>query len=98
MTTIKEAAEDYKPQLMKNIADLEVVPTDVSIEEKTFKEGTADEFKVNLINLDGEDYRVPTSVLRSLKQVLEIKPELKHFKVAKAGAGMNTEYTLIPLE
>jgi len=98
MATLKEAANDYKAPTMKNIADLEVIPTDVVIEERTFKEGTEDQFTVNVITMNGEDYRVPVSVLKSLKSIQEVKPNLKTVKVQKAGDGMNTSYTVIPLE
>jgi len=48
--------------------------------------------------VDDEEYRVPTSVLKSLKVILEDKPDLKFFKVKKTGEGLKTEYTVIPSE
>ena len=45
----------------------------------------------------GEKYKVPVSVLSALKEILEVKPELKLFKVIKKGEGLKTEYTTIPL-
>ena len=49
------------------------------------------------IVIDGEDYRVPVSVLKSLKAILEARPEVKNIKVSKTGEGLKTEYTVIPL-
>ena len=44
-----------------------------------------------------EEYRVPKSVLKQLKEQLEVNPKLKFFKVNKTGEGMKTSYTVIPL-
>lgn len=98
MTTIKEEAQAYEPPQTKNVADLEVVKTDLDIVEKTFKDSEGKEFTIRVINLNDEDYRVPTSVLKSLKAILEEKPDLKFFKVKKTGEGLKTEYTVIPIE
>jgi len=98
MTSIKDAAQEHESATTANIADLPNVSTELEITTKTYKEGTEEEFKVKVITLDGVDYRVPNIVLANLKSVLEEKPDLKTFKVKKDGAGMNTRYTLIPLE
>ncbi len=98
MGKLNEEAKNYIAPTMKNITDLKEVQTDVEIIDETFKEGTEDEFKVKAVRVDGELYRVPVSVLKSLKAILEIKPDLKRIKVTKSGTGMSTEYTVIPLE
>lgn len=98
MATIKEEAQDYEPQLTKNIAELEAVSVDLKLEtrEKTDKNGQPFTYKVTII--DGEEYRVPISVLKSLKSILDNKPDLKQFKVVVTGEGLNTSYTVIPVE
>ena len=96
MTTIKEAAEAYESKKTLNIADLPVVTTDIEVREETFKEGTKDEFTINIATIDDKEYRVPDSVLKSLQAILKEKPDLKSIKVVKSGEGMNTEYTVIP--
>ena len=98
MGKLNEEAKNYEAPTMKNITDLESLPTDLEVTEETFKEGTEDEFKVRVIRVGDETYRVPVSVLKSLKAILEVKPDLKMIKVTKSGTGMNTEYTVIPLE
>ena len=50
------------------------------------------------MSLDGEDYRVPGKVLGDLKAILEKKPTLKKFAVSKKGTGIQTSYTVIPLD
>ena len=98
MATIKDEAQAYEPPQTRNIADLQVVPTDIEIFERRYKEGTLQEFRIKVVRVNGEDYRVPVSVFSSLKTILEERPDLQTFKVKKSGAGKHgTVYTLIPL-
>jgi len=97
MGSLKENAKEYEPQQTKNIAELEVVPVDSETLEREFKDKDGNGFKISVIVVDGEDYRVPVSVLKSLKAILEEKPEVKAIKVLKSGEGLKTEYTVIPL-
>lgn len=95
--TIKEAAQTYESHSVGNIADLAKVSTDLVIEDR---EGTNDEGKIfnyKVIIVEGQEYRIPASVLKSLKAILEDNVELKFFKVKKTGTGLATEYTVIPL-
>ena len=98
MAKLGEEAMAYEPPQTKNIADLEVVRTDADIEEKEFTKDDGSTFKLKLITVNNQEYRVPISVLKALKSMLEEKPEMKTFKVKKTGEGLKTEYTLIPLE
>lgn len=98
MATLKETAQAYEPPQVKNIADLEKVPVDLVIEEREFTKEDGSTFKVKVVVLNDGDYRVPTSVVKSLKAILEEKPDLKFFKVKKTGEGLKTEYTVITLE
>jgi len=97
MVTIKEFAQEYNPQQMENIADLEVVRTDAEIKEETRKNRDDEEYHVSYIIKDGKEYRVPSSVIEQLKTIIEAKPDLASFKVSKTGQGMNTKYIVIPL-
>ncbi len=98
MANIKDEAMAYEPPQTKNIADLEVVPTNLEVEEREFTKDDGTTFKIKVAIVDGEDYRVPTSVLKSLKVILEEKQELKFFKVKKTGEGLKTEYTVLTLD
>jgi hypothetical protein len=98
MASIAEMAKEYVPAQTKNIAELDKVSTASQITEKVFKEGTDDEFKLNVINVDGEDYRVPSTVLATLKDILAVKPGLQFFKVTKSGSGLQTKYSVVPLD
>ena len=93
MATIKEEALGFESKSkVKNISDLPSVDTSLVV----LAEDNV-EFPYKYIELNGDRYRVPTSVLSSLKAILEENPALKKFKVKKSGEGMNTEYTVIPL-
>jgi len=95
--TLKQEAQDYESHSVGNIADLPKVSTDLVTEDR---EGTNDEgktFQYKVITVDGQNYRVPASVLKSLKALLEDNPNIKEFKVKKTGTGLSTEYTVIPI-
>ena len=95
--TLKQEAQDYESHSVGNIAELPKVSTDLVTEDR---EGTNDEgktFQYKVITFEGQSYRVPASVLKSLKAILEDNPNLKTFKVKKNGTGLATEYTVIPL-
>jgi len=98
MAKLNEEAMNYIAPTTKNIADLEIVQTDLELQDRTGKDSADEEFKYKVIVIDSEEYRVPNSVLGNLKAILEQKPNLKTFKVTKQGTGMNTKYTVIPLE
>ena len=98
METIAEKAKTYEAGQTGNISELQSVSTKTPIVTKSYKEGTEDEFRLNIINVEGTDYRVPASVLANLKVLLEERPELETFKVRKDGTGMQTRYTVIPLK
>ena len=97
MANIMEMAQSYETTTTHNIAELDVVSTSLEVKEKTFKEGTDEEFTIFVVNIDGIDYRVPKTVLADLKAILKKKPELTEFAVSKSGEGLGTTYTVIPL-
>ena len=97
MASIAQTAQSYEAPQTRNIAELDKVSTALEVFQKTFKEGTTDEFTLNLVNVDGDEYRIPSSVLATLKDILAIKPGLEFFKVTKTGAGLATKYSVISL-
>ena len=98
MANLKETSQAYEPKRTLNIADLEEVPLDIPISKVSGTNQEGKNFEYHVAELDGEKYRVPVTVLESIKTILEQKPELKTVKVVKKGSGMGTEYTVIPLE
>ena len=101
---LNEFAKDFEPaSKTKNIADLKEVSTDIEliddeftvIDKLTKQEKTV---KQKVIVVNGEQYRVPNSVIGQLKVVLEDNPNCKKFKVKKSGTTMDdTKYMVIPL-
>ena len=97
--TIREASKTFESKKTKNVADLEIVNIDTMVlEDRTALNEEGKEFNYKVIVIKDSEYRVPSSVLNSIKTILEAKPTLKTVKVIKKGQGMNTEYTVIPLD
>ena len=98
MASIKDTAKNYAGKQTRNIAELKSVSVDLNIFEGKGKDQNQKEFTYNYIEVDGMEYRLPDKVLKDLKAILEKKPTLKTFSVSKQGTGMNTAYTVIPLD
>lgn len=96
MTTIKEMAEQYEATSTKCITELETVPIDLKVVEVERGQGE-NAFKMLITELNGEEYKVPKSVLKQLKEILSVNPKVASVKVTKTGQGLNTTYTTIPL-
>jgi len=94
---IKEFAKEYVPQQMKNIAELEVIRTDIEIKKEVREDQSHEKYTVMFVVINDEEYRVPGSVVGQLKTLLESKPDLASFKVVRTGQGMGTKYQVIPL-
>jgi hypothetical protein len=98
MATLGEEAKAYIPKQTKNIADLAEVSTALDLKDGAAADADGKEFTYKYIEVDGDEYRVPGKVLKDLKAILEKKPTLKTFSVSKQGQGLNTTYTVIPLD
>jgi hypothetical protein len=96
-TLKEEAMESEQISKSKNITELPQVSTALFVDEETFTNNENKEVTIKVVKVGKERYRVPQSVLNSLKVILEDNPELKNFKVKKTGEGMDTRYTVIPL-
>lgn len=94
---LKETALAHQPKRTLNVADLEVVPLTAPITNRSGTTSDGKDFEYDVVTVEGDDYRVPSSVLESIKTIVETKPEVASVKVVKKGTGMNTEYTVIPL-
>jgi|SRR6056297_1233462 len=102
MAKLKDEAKDYESKQVNNIADLDEVSVDLDVKEDSFEteddQGKTKEVKYKYIEENGEHYRVPNSVFKQLKVHLEDNPDLEKFKVSKSGKGLNTDYTVIPIQ
>ncbi len=98
MGNIKDEAQGYEPPQTKTIDLLEKVPLALAMFDDDFLTKEGKNVHVKMITVDGEDYRVPNSVLKDLKVIIEEKPDMKFFKVSKTGEGLKTKYTVITLD
>lgn len=97
MASIKQEALNHVSKETKNITELEQLSVNLETKEEVINEGTSEEWRQMITVIKGEDYRVPITVLKQLKEQLKAKPEMEHFRVTKTGSGMKTVYTVIPL-
>lgn len=99
MANIKETAKAYQPKKTKNITELEVVNLEtMQVEVRQGTDNKGKDFNYSVVLVGSEEYRIPDSVLNSIKTIVEAKPSLKTVKVIKKGQGMDTTYTVIPLD
>jgi hypothetical protein len=97
MATLKDEAKAYIPKQTKNVAELSEVSIDVEMKDGEGIDNEGNTFKYKYIEINNEEYRVPKAVLGQIKDLLEDNANLKRFKVKKAGEGLKTRYTTIPL-
>lgn len=98
MATLRDEAKAFTPKQTKNIADMDIVSLDYPMQDREGIGQDKKEFHYKVILFEESEYRVPNSVLNDIKTIMAAKPTLKNVKVVKKGTGMNTEYTVIPLD
>jgi len=98
MASIKEEAQAYEPKQTLNIADLDRVELSFPLEDRTGTDQDGKEFKYKVMVANGQEYRVPNTVLEEIKKMLDLKPDLKAVKVEKSGSGLSTRYTVKKIE
>ena len=97
MVSIRNLAKGYEGKTTKNICELQSVSTEFETEERSFTDKDGKAFSVNVALINGEEYRVPDSVIAQLQAILVETPSIVKFKVKKTGEGMATKYQVIPL-
>lgn len=96
MATLKEEAQAYMPKQTKNIAELDKVAVSMELFTAKAKTKEGEEFEYKYIKVNDEEYRVPESVLKGIKAILNKMPKCEYISVIKSGSGMGTEYQVIP--
>lgn len=97
--SIKGEAETYVGSSMRNISELDSVSVDLVVMKEDRKRADGSSYEAQYIVVDGEEYRVPNTVLRDLKEILKKKPKMKTFSVSRVGKGKeDTKYTVVPLD
>jgi hypothetical protein len=92
MGSLKDEAKAYEPKQTLNIADLDTVSVDVDLKEAEGINEKGEAYTYKYAEINGEQYRVPKSVLESLKEIIALKPDVTQVKVEKTGSGMATRY------
>jgi len=96
MASLKEEARNYVPKKLKNISDLEIVPIEIDVLEG---EGIGDDeepYNYKYILWEGEKYRVPETVLDSIKTLITENPSIEFVRVIRKGTTKtDTKYTVV---
>ena len=98
MASLKETAVEYEPKLTLNIAVLDKVDISFPREEITGTDKDGKTFDYHVMIANGQEYRVPNTVLEEIQKILKLKPDTKSVKVSKKGSGLNTSYSVEYLE
>lgn len=98
MASLKDTALSYEPESkVKNIAELPQISIDFELKEMEAIDNDGKPFKYKYLEVNGEKFRVPGSVIGMIKDLLTENKNLKTFKVKRTGEGLKTRYTVIPL-
>lgn len=92
--TLKDESQAHEPKKTLNIADLDRVDLSWPMSDKTGTDDKGVDFGYKVMSVNGLDYRVPNTVLEKIKDMLELKPDMKFVKVEKTGSGLATRYTV----
>jgi len=98
MTKINELAKEYVSPETHNIAELEKVSVEIDVVEAEYTKSDGEVFTVLETTINEVKYRVPVSVLKGLKTLIEARPNTLFFTVLKSGDGMKTSYSVIPAQ
>lgn len=92
MAKLGQEAQAYEARQIKSVADLPFITVEMEV-----KEDSEAEFPYKYIEIEEERYKVPTSVIAAIKDILADNSSVKRFKVKKSGEGLKTKYTVIPI-
>lgn len=98
MATIQENAEQFESVKMRRADELETININEDVKtSKEFTDKDGGKFTVQYIERNGEQYRIPKSVLGKLKELMEVQT-FTEFKVIRKGDGTKngTSYEVAP--
>ena len=97
MASVKEASKDAKTNETLNVADLDRFDINLELHDRVYNKSDGEEFTIQVVEVDGQDYRVPKSVLVQINNLRTNGKEFDFVNVIKSGTGMNTTYQVLPL-
>jgi len=101
--TIKDLALQHQEKTFKRIEDYPKIHVGNQITKRTCVTSEGKEFDIKEMFLYNEDtgtkegVRIPNSVIGGLKILLQDNPNLEYFRVIRTGVGMDTRYTVLPV-
>jgi len=60
------------------------------------KDDNGENYEFKFIEVNGEKYRIPGSVIGGIKGILEKMPNTMYVTVTRTGQGLNTRYQVMP--
>ena len=98
MGSLKDESKAFEAKGTSTIADLNQIDINLNLfHGEGINSNDGKPFKYKYIEVNGQQYRVPDSVLSQIKEILTMKADCKFVKVKKTGAGMLTKYQVIAL-
>lgn len=97
--SLGDYAKAYKPkQGYKNITELPQFDTNMVVYEDTGVDGEGKEFSYKYLEVNGEKYKLPDSVIAQIQATIIENENARTWKVVKAGSGLNTRYTAVAIQ
>lgn len=78
------------------LSTLQKVSLDLDVEREQRTDSDGHVFVLYIAEIDRQKYRVPITVMRQIKELKKIIPQLKYFIVKKQGEGIQTQYIVLP--
>ena len=98
MITIRQKAEQYKQKQTLTVADLANFGVDAEIHEGEGLDEKGEAYKYNYIEIAGQKYRIPDSVIEQIQTILNLKPTISIVSASKSGSGLGTRYKVSALD
>jgi hypothetical protein len=97
MANLIDEANKYVSPKAKNISEAGIFNgKELEMVVETHTDDQGKQFKVNIVSINGEKYRVPNTVLEGIKNTIKARPSVTMFSVTKTGTGKtDTKYQVI---
>ena len=92
MSTLRETSQGYIAPPELNITDLGSIDLSVEILEGEGEKKEGGTYTYKYMEINGNEYRIPSFVLEQIKDILKLKPSVSNIKVTKTGSGRATRY------
>jgi hypothetical protein len=96
--TLLEFAKEAKPtQQRKNISEVKNIPINIPVTLVSGINEKGEQYTTHQCTIDGNNYRIPPSVLLQIQELVAQYPKTKFVDVLRTGKGKDdTRYNVIP--